>query len=116
MPQYLVSLIKQKRYLKKRKTFDLIAKNEFYIISKTIKELEVIKNQNWSYFSFKTKDNPLVTRQFWKRISNIKNKDVQNNDFYPKLVHDKKEFKSDIEKANIFSTLLSDVFKDDQDE
>jgi hypothetical protein len=117
LPQYLVFLIKQKRYLKKRKRFDPAAKQDFYIISKTIKEeLDVIKNQNWSNFSYKTKDNLLVTKQFWKRINNIKNKDAQNNDYYPKLIHDNKEYKSDLEKANIFGTLLGEIFKDDQDE
>ena len=78
--------------------------------------MDVIKNQNWSNFSYKTKDNLLVTKQFWKRINNIKNKDVKNNDYYPKIAHDNKEYKSDLEKANIFGTLYGEIFKDDQDE
>ena len=92
MPNFIVQLIKHKRYLNKRKKDDQIAKNEFYIISKIIREeLDKIGNQNWNNFSEKQKDNPLVCKQFWKRVNNNKNRNSNINDNYPKLIHNNNE-------------------------
>ncbi len=115
LPQYLVQLIRRKRYLNKIKKHNLVAKKEFYCISRIIgEELDTIKNQNWNSFANSQLDNPLVCKQVWKRINNIKNQNCNLNENYPKLIHNNNEYKTDYEKATIFGSLLSDIFKDDQ--
>ena len=117
LPKYLVKLIKHKRYLNKIKKNDQGKKSEFNTISRIIKdELDSIKNQNWKTFADKQKENPLICKQFWKRINNIKNQNTNLTNNYPKLVHNNVEYNNDFEKAYIYCTLLSEIFQNNKNE
>lgn len=50
-------------------------------------------------------------RPFWKKINTFKNNFSSNT--IPKLIHESKEFKSDIEKGELFKSILSKTFSID---
>jgi molybdopterin converting factor small subunit len=88
---------------------------EFNIINRTIKEeIKAIKNQTWVKFSETFSHNPIQSKPFWKRIDEIKNNGIKKDDTYPILLFEKKEYREDIDKANLFGKLLRETFTDNE--
>jgi len=115
LPKYLINMIKRRRYIKKKLIKvgnNINLKKEFYILSKNIKEdKKAIKNEKWSQFAEKFKNNLLSSRCLWNRIKKIKNGN-STIDFYPTLEYNNKKYEKDEEKVNLFGSILSETFTD----
>jgi hypothetical protein len=119
LPKYVLDLIKVRRRLKKKilrdKCINLEAKSQLYIVNKTIKEeIKAIKDKNWARFSEKFGQNPMSSKNFWRRIQIIKNRGKKKDETYPILVNNNKNYITDIEKAHLFAKILGDTFKDEK--
>jgi hypothetical protein len=115
LPKYLIDLIKLRRYYKKLllKKDDIIFKQKFYEISKIIKEeKKELNNKQWEKFSKNCSANPLSSKKLWKRIKTVKDGNKVTD--YPSLLYNNQVFSSDEQKANLFSDLLSETFKDSE--
>ena len=67
-------------------------------------------------FNENVRENPLSSKKFWRRIDIIKNGGNEKNNYFPVMLHNNKEFKTDLEKANMFGNILNETFKDNEDE
>ena len=76
-------------------------------------ELKEIENKNWSTFA----NNPLASKKCRKRINDIKNHGLKKKDEnQPKMHFNNKEFNTDKEKADLFGTIIGEIFKDNEDD
>jgi hypothetical protein len=55
-------------------------------------------------------------KNFWNRINKLKNDGIEKRSYFPVMNHNNKQYKTDHEKANMFGTILSETFKDNEDE
>ncbi len=79
-------------------------------------EVNVLRNNNWMNFTKNIETNPLSSKKFWNRINKLKNDGIEKRSYLPVMNHNNKQYKTDHEKANMFGTILSETFKDNEDE
>ena len=90
---------------------------ELNLMNKLIRlELKEIKNKKWSNFANNINNNPLASKKCWKRINDIKNHGIKKDENYPKMKFNNKEYKTDKEKADLFGSIIGEIFKDNEDE
>jgi hypothetical protein len=51
-----------------------------------------------------------------ERINDIKNHGIKKDENYPKMIYNDKEFTTDKEKADLFGSIIGEIFKDNEDE
>lgn len=117
LPKYILNMIEARKFYKriitKNEYVDPSIKNKLYTISRTIKEeINAVKNNKWNKFTEQFSKNPLSSKKFWNQVNIIKNGSSNHNDNIPMMKHDNQTYKSDLEKANLFASILSSTFKD----
>jgi hypothetical protein len=109
-------LISHKKYLLKEKSKGNL-NSEINRLSKIInEEINVLRNKNWENFTNHVNDNPLSSKKFWRRIDKIKNDGKDKKSYFPVMIHNNEELKTDIDKANLFGKILNETFKDNEDD
>jgi exonuclease III len=119
LPQYIVDLIKLRRQAKNRafKTKNLKDKQRANLLTKLVRdEIAANENQEWQSFIEKHKHNPLKSRPFWQKIKKANNKEDSASSTIPTLTHLDKKIEGDLDKANLFSSILRCTFSDSNDE
>jgi hypothetical protein len=114
IPKYLRMLVKHKKYLLKKK-YESNSKRDLNLLSRVIKEeVNILRNNNWMKFTSNNQENPLSSKKFWRRINALKNDGKVKNNYFPVMNHNNKQYKTDLEKANLFGSILSETFKDNE--
>ena len=72
-----------------------------------------MKNNSWSHFIKKNGDNPLNTKPFWNKISEMRGKKVSSS--IPTLTENNIMYETDQAKANLFANKLKETFTDADD-
>ena len=115
LPQYLLYMIKHRKYLKNQikkqpssTQMQTRIRNEYNCISKAIKdELTAIENKKWLDFVEKQGKHPTCSSKFWKKIKGTTHSKIRSLKANGKIYH------GDQEKANLFSNLLAQTFSSD---
>ena len=116
IPSYLRKLVKHKKYLLKKK-YENNSNSNLNLFSKIIKtEINILRNNSWMEFANKMQENPLASKKFWRRIDKINNNGKDKISHFPTLNHNNKQYKTDTEKANLFGSILSETFNDNEDD
>lgn len=114
LPGYIVDLINHRKKLKAQirqqvHSKDNQIKHEFNIISKIIRnEIGAFKSKKLEKFVYNQGKHPTSSTKFWKKI-----KLVKPNTHIQTLEHNNKSFKTNEEKAELFASLLSETFSED---
>jgi len=90
-------------------------KSQYNFLTKQIREeIDSLKNNEWSEFIKKQGSNPLNTKPFWQRINKLRGN--KSSTSIPTLKKDNLIFANDEEKANLFSSILTTTFSNQQNE
>jgi hypothetical protein len=109
-------VVDHKKYLLKNK-LNSNSNKELNKLTKIInEEVNVLRNNNWMNFTKNIETNPLSSKKFWNRINKLKNDGIEKRSYFPVMNHNNKQYKTDHEKANMFGKILSETFKDNEDE
>ncbi len=79
-------------------------------------ELKQIKNKKQSNFADNINNNSMASKKCGERINDIKNHGIKKDENYPKMRYNDKEFTTDKEKADLFGSIIGEIFKDNEDE
>ena len=117
LPNDILKIIKERRLVRAeiRKHNRQEDKTTYNKLKKQITtEISKLRDQAWQNFIQKCNRNPLSSRPFWQKINKIRfNKSNKN---IPTLIHNDMSYETDLEKANLFSSLLKNIFSNCPDD
>ena len=108
LPDYILLLIKKRKYYRKKaKQKDIDAKREYNHLTKIIREeIAAFKNLNWEKFIEKQGKNPVSSKPFWQKINKLRGNNSSNS--IPSIKKDGLNYEKDEDedKADLFASLL----------
>ena len=117
LPKKIIEKIEERRVVRaKIRKFGRQEDKTFYNKLKKLISLEIAKfrDEAWNKFIKKCSQNPLSTKPFWKKINKFRKNKPKSS--IPTLVHNNTCFETDLEKANLFSNILKDIFNNAPDD
>ena len=113
-PKHIIDLIQLKRQARKNvksNSFKLEFKTEYNRLTSVLRsEIKKYTEVKWKCFLCKLGPYPVSSRSFW--AITYKARDNKKTNTIPVIKASGKIFKTDLEKANLFSSILGDVFQD----
>ena len=113
LPKYILDMISEKRDFrnKLRKSKDPLLKSKFYQISNQVRtSIREYKERKWNHLLDKFGPNPVSTSPFWSIINRARN--PKQTPSIPTLRRGNREFKSELEKVELFASILRETFSD----
>jgi hypothetical protein len=112
-PEPILNLIRKRRQARKelKKNRSDFNKKSYNDISNLVKlNIKSFKEKKWSRLLDGLGEHPVSTRLFWKEIN--KTKSSKQASSIPTLKVGQVEYKNDMDKISLFSTILSDTFSE----
>jgi hypothetical protein len=113
-PKHIIDLIQLKRQARKKvksNFTDLEFKTEYNRLTSLLRsEIKKYTEEKWKRFLGKLGPYPVSSRSFWAIINKARENKKSNS--IPTIKSGGSSFRTDLEKANVFSEILGEVFQD----